>query len=121
MVQNCSVAQLVAVLENIDQRDVDDSTVVESVHSPRPEDLHIEEMAGLSNLVKLRVLVQHVGCDVLVKNTNHQWRQNNKDHVVQGQSPRLHHRLPTEPVTEHVPELGHIESDVLVERVKNGQ
>ncbi|KAG7832737.1 hypothetical protein KL943_004678 [Ogataea angusta] len=35
--------------------------------------------------------------------------------------PRLHHRLAAEPVAEDVPELRHVEHDVLVERVQNRQ
>ncbi|KAH3665255.1 hypothetical protein OGATHE_004070 [Ogataea polymorpha] len=108
VVHRGAVGELVAVLENIDERNVNDGTVVEAVNCPRPENLHVEEMARLADLVELRILVQHVGCDVLVEDTDHERRKHKEYHVVQREGPRLHHRLAAEPVAENVPELCHV-------------
>ncbi|KAG7837555.1 hypothetical protein KL942_004443 [Ogataea angusta] len=51
VVHRGAVGELVAVLEDVDERDVDDGTVVEAVDGPRPENLHVEEVARLADFV----------------------------------------------------------------------
>jgi hypothetical protein len=107
--------------------------VVQCVRDPQPECRLREEHVTLAEHIQLWVPVEDAGGDKLVEDTYDQRREDSEDHVVQGQRPRLVGDLAGEVVEERIliggecqikrdddetyPELGHVEHNVLVERV----
>ena len=92
-------------------------TVIQRIANPQPERRLGEEDVPLSEAVKLRVPVEDACRDELIEHADDDGRQDREEDIVERQRPRLVCDLARVSVEERVPELRHVECDVLVERV----
>ena len=61
--------------------------VIEGIADPVEERDRGEKVILLSQLIQLRIPIEHSRRDELVEDTNDEWRENGEDHIVESHGP----------------------------------
>ncbi len=107
------------MLERAEAHKINNNRVEKRVEHPPAEHIQIELGLGLRELVQLGKVEHGAGTTRPIEQTERHGRRGRKQHIVEADQPSLKDNLARVAVRERVPQLNHIQTNVLVERVQN--